>query len=296
MRGAMKLRSNCIAFAFCCFTVTGFSAQAQIDKVVAGDPDPRAEVIHYNKLITPSCDAVERYNTVFHVPKGEKIVDIAVGDAGIWTAARSEMGDAAYLKPAMIGLKTNIDISTDHGNHYSCFVQDMSGVKDYRPKLNIFFEPTDKEMLDALERKATVVSMAEFEAVKHAAEQYKLQADEAHAQAELQAKEIRATAKQEAISSLVRDYVLPDKAKGFPWFAQEIARDDQHTYIFVDPQKLESGAEVGSVYEKLDGKLSMLNAPYDAKLHAYITAHPILGEGALKVGKKQIEFRRAVSS
>ncbi|MFL6350901.1 MAG: TrbG/VirB9 family P-type conjugative transfer protein [Bryobacteraceae bacterium] len=272
--------------------LSALAANPVLDKVIAGDPDPRADVIQYNKLITPKCDAMERYNTVFHVPTGEKIIDVAVGDSVIWVSGLSSMGDAAYVKPQMMGLKTNVDISTDKGNHYSCFVEDRSGVKDYHPKLNIFFEPTDREMLDALKQKAKFVPMSEFEAMQHAADQYKLAAEQAGSEAAQRVQEVKATAKAEVLAHITEDYEVPNKAKESPFYVTHVARDDHHTYIFVDKGKLNTGAEAGSVFEKLDGKLAMLPPAYDSQMHAYVTTHAIQGEAVLKIGKKEVSFKR----
>lgn len=278
--------------------VLSASSPTVFDKVTAGDPSSDAQIIQYDPYHTPKCEALLRFNTAFIIQKTkngqpEKIIDVSIGDKGNWEYGKSSMGDAAYIHPHMVGIKTNIDISTDHGNHYSCDVYDQSGQKDAHPHLKVIFVLTNDDQIANTEKERQFYTATEFNLVKQTADTYKQQAELAVTQAQQEVKTVRATAKTDALADQIRDYSIPDKARQAPFYVTDVSRDRQHTYVFVNSKYLESGAEAGSVYALIDGKtLQQLPPAYDAHLHAYVTQNPVLGTLVLRIGKKEVRFER----
>jgi hypothetical protein len=275
------------------FTLSGFLlCAADVDKITASDPSTEIRIINYNGTEIPTVDAQLRYNTVIQLPHGERSIEADSGDAGKvgqpgsghWIVTQSDTGDAVIVRPTQVGLKTNLDILTDHGNRYKFFVIDRSGNTGYHSQLAITLVPSSQGFVDNIKEPPKFVPAAEFNAVKEQAQQFQQQLNVTTATYQQKLTDQQNTARSETLASLVHDFNF-DKAKKQPFGVTDIAHDKDFTYIWAKPD------ELFAVYDLKDGKQDLIKPQYDPKGGYYVIEH-LIRRGRIVIGKKSAEFER----
>ncbi|MGC2656507.1 MAG: TrbG/VirB9 family P-type conjugative transfer protein, partial [Bryobacteraceae bacterium] len=239
-------------------------------------------VAYHDQDIVPLATEL-RYTTIIVLPKEEKILEVGCGDKDNWVVDKAE--NYAFVKPAKLGAKTNLNIITESGNLYSFFVSDVSNTTGAHADTKVYVRPADASLVSAMNGKPRFVSAEEMEAAKR----------------QVQLAEETSKAVQNAATKQVQDQTeafqsqYPSKLHfDYRWNEQEaqklgileVFRDDKFTYIKADSQ------ELPVVYEIKDGKHSLINAPFQNGL---FTIPKLVDDGEIVVGKRKVEFRRAVS-
>ena len=94
------------------------------------------------------------------MPATEKILEAATGDRDYWII--DAVQNFCFLHPAKSGIRSNLNLITDHGNVYSFTLEEVAN----DPDLKVIVEPTDKSTVTALQSAAKFVDAREVEAYK----------------------------------------------------------------------------------------------------------------------------------
>src|SRR5690349_8343210 len=138
--------------------------------------DSAARVVKYQANDIVAVNAKLRYTTLIQLPPTEKILEVATGDKDFWII--DAVQNFCFLHPAKSGIKSNLNLITDHGNVYSFTLDE--GTAD--PDLKVVIEPTDASVLAAVNAGPKFVNASEVDAYRTQAQVAKLQADDAVSQ------------------------------------------------------------------------------------------------------------------
>lgn len=267
----------CLGIPLC-----GWSADVGLPKAphsIAGEPSLTARnVVYHANSIMPLTTAMF-IQTVVLLPKGEKVLSVGVGDKDDWPISWAE--NVLFIKSAMPGGKTTLNVFTSSGTVYSFYCLDVSNVAGSHPDAKVFVTNADV----TANEKPKFVSADELEAVRQ-----KLEAVQQQAKATEEASAKQAQEKVEAFRAtyphqLFFDYNW-DAKKAQQLGIQQIFRDAKFTYIKADSH------ELPVVYEIKDGKHSVINAQY---ANGLFTIQKLVDQGEIVIGKKKVEFSRRAS-
>jgi type IV secretion system protein VirB9 len=231
-------------------------------------PPPQARHLSYDATSVATLQTRVRYTTLVVLPPREQIMDVLCGDKEYWRVGG--VNNIAYIKPAQADIKTNINILTASGNVYSFVVTETSGSAT-PPDLKVYIEPTDTNMLGALQDTPKFVPASEVEGFRRSAERARQEADQRMA-------EFRGNYP----GTLRMDYRF-DRLKD-PFRIEAIWHDGQRTYLRL-------GASAWpTLYERLDGKPSVVQ--YETRDGGLYVVSKVVDEGYLQVGKAKTSFRR----
>jgi type IV secretion system protein VirB9 len=206
-----------------------------------------------------------RFTTLILLPQQERILDYVIGDRDEWVLEGTQ--NFAYLKPSKPGLETSVNLITAAGNIYSFYCISS----EQQPDLKVFIEPTEKNMITALEGSPRLVPASELEAIQQAAA---LQVRNAQTQADQFRHEY-------PVNALKSDYKFPKGKK--PFKVTDIYHDDKFTYIRSTAQ------EKPTLYEVKDGQPTLIN--FTLENGVYVVEH-IVDKGYLVIGKHKLDFER----
>lgn len=261
------------------------------DIVATISPTDMSRNLTYNDREIPTIHTKLHYTTVFVLPKAEKIMDLVCGNIDDWTINGADGTNFAYIKPEKTGARTNLNLVSATGNVYSFIIVEDG---DTNPDLKVFVTTKDAAMLstmakprwvpadqlDALDA-ALKAARDQSEAATKDAEDVRAAAKQKEDEAESRAQTEIASFRSGFPSSLQHDYVFHDRHNRF--HIQAIAHSKEFTYIWADPQ------ETPALYEKKDGKPSLINFTYD---HGVYVVNKVVDAGYLTIGKKKLEFKR----
>lgn len=268
-----------IAFAIAC--VTCFPISAGDQKIVAGDPSTESRTVAYHDTDIISISTEIRFTTLIELPKEESILEVTCGDKEYWPV--NWTGNLAYVKPAKVGGKTNINLITASGNVYSFLASEVSQNASAHADLKLFVNPTDQSAIVAMKDEPRFVSADSVEGYKKAADQAQQQVELARQAAQKELEREKEELRAAYPSTLKHDYKFA--AAKAPFNVSAIYHDDRFTYIEATPQ------EAPAVYEVKDGKPSLIQYEFDAKTNRY-TIPKIIDDGYLRVGKSELKFHR----
>jgi hypothetical protein len=234
----------------------------------AATPAPQARHLTYDARSVVTLQTQVRYTTLIVLPTTEQIMDVLCGDKEYWRVGG--VNNIAYIKPAQPNIKTNVNILTASGNVYSFLVSETSG-STTPPDLKVYVEPTDTDMLGALQNAPKFVPASDVESFRRDAERARYDADQRVA-------DFRGSYP----GTLRMDYRF-DRLKD-PFKIEAIWHDGQRTYLRLGASALPT------LYERLDGKPSVVQ--YETRDGGLYVVSKVLDEGYLQVGNAKTSFRR----
>ena len=233
--------------------------------VAHGQQSARIVKYHANDIV--SVRAKMRYTTLIELPPTEKILQVATGDKDFWII--DTVGNYCFLHPAKEGIRSNLNIITDHGSVYSFTLDD---VESGDPDLKVVIEPSDPSSLIAAGKPQQFVPAAEVDAARSVAQS-------AMRQAATAVEQFRSDYPTQALKF---DYSFKDQS---PFNVSAIYHDDRFTYI------KSSASEKFSVYELKDGKPNLIT--FQLKDRTYVLP-TVVDRGYLQIGKRKLDFARKV--
>jgi type IV secretion system protein VirB9 len=261
---------------FAVFALFGFLAGLPARAETEG-----ARVVKYGKEDVVPVRAKVRFSTLIVLPENEEILDFTTGDREFWIVNGAH--NLCYIHPAQAGIRSNLNLITASGHVFSFLLTEVSNDPKIQPDLKLFVEP--KETSSSATAVQGYVRAADAEA-------YRKEIDTVHAQATADVRAAEAHA-AEAINQfrstyatkLHFDYTLDPKLAGEPFLVSAIYHDDSFTYIRCGAR------EKPALYELKDGKPNLIS--FQVENGVYI-APKILDSGYLAVGKRKLNFTRAV--
>lgn len=241
----------------------------------APDVEPVARVVHYGERDVVWLKAKVRYTTLIVLPRDEKILDYTCGDKEYWVVNGSE--NMAYIKPAKVGARTNLNLITASGNIYSFVLAEVSESPEGAPDLKVFVEPRDESMLSAASGSPRFVAAQTLD-------DYRQQADLAREETR-QVKQNSQSAIDAGITRFISNMRFPYRfeAGKKPFYVRAMYHDDKFTYIQARPE------ETPVLYEFADGKPNLINFDYADGVYV---VHKILDRGYFAIGKEKLNFSR----
>jgi type IV secretory pathway VirB9-like protein len=238
-------------------------------------PEPTARAIAYGEKDVVSVRTKVRFTTLIILPKSEQILDFTCGDKEFWIVNGNQ--NFAYVKPAKIGAKTNLNLVTASGNVYSFALSEISESLKEQPDFKLFVDLKDDSMLTASRSAPKFVSAQDVQ-------QYKDQADHARDEAR-QTKQAAQDTITKGIQQFVSNVRFPYhfEAGKKPFSVRAMYHDDRFTYIQARPE------ETPTLYEVKDGQPNLVNFTY--KDGVYVV-EKILDRGYLAIGKQKLSFTR----
>lgn len=213
-----------------------------------------------------------RYTTMIVLPDGEEILDVICGDRDFWVI--SAVQNVAHVKPAKAGAETNLNLVTARGTIYSFLLNEKgagSGTAQAPPDLKVYVTADPAAPVG----RQKYYSAAEVERL----EAELIAAREATTQAEMRARELVATAKQELPSQMQFAYA-PVKYER-PFLVRAMWHDGQFTYLQSD------ASELPALYELKDGKPALVN--FQVQRGTYVVPK-VLDRGYLALGDEKLTF------
>jgi type IV secretion system protein VirB9 len=231
--------------------------------VAQGQQTARIVKYHTNDIV--AVRAKMRYTTLIQLPSTEKIMQVATGDKDFWII--DTVGNYCFLHPAKEGIRSNLNLITDHGTVYTFTLDD---VEQGEPDLKVVVEPSDASSLAAANGARQFAPASEVENARTAAQL-------AQTRAATQVEQFRA---EYPTSALKFDYVYRNES---PFAVTAIYHDDRFTYI------KSTASEKFSVYELKDGKPDLIT--FQLKDGTYILP-TVVDHGYLEIGKHKLSFER----
>ena len=231
--------------------------------VAHGQQSARIVKYHANDIV--NVRAKMRYTTLIELPPTEKILQVATGDKDFWII--DTVGNYCFLHPAKEGIRSNLNIITDHGSVYSFTLDD---VESGDPDLKVVIEPSDPSSLVAAGKPQQFVPAAEVDAARSAAQSAMKQAVNA----------VEQFRSDYPTAALKFDYSYRNQS---PFNVSAIYHDDRFTYI------KSSASEKFSVYELKDGKPDLIT--FQLKDGTYVLP-TVVDRGYLQIGKRKLSFER----
>jgi type IV secretion system protein VirB9 len=263
--------------------LTCASARAGDEKIAAGDPSTVSRTVSYHETdIIPIATEV-RFTTLIELPKEESILEVTCGDKEFWPV--NWTGNLAYIKPAKVGSRTNLNLITASGNVYSFLATEVSNIAGSHADLKVFVNPVDSTAVMAMKDKPQFIPAASVEIYKKQAEKAQAQLLSQQAAVKKELARERVEMRAQATAAIRHDYQYSSAAQKSPFHVTGIYHDDRFTYIEAQP------SEAPAVYEIKDGKPSLIQFEFDPRAGRY-TIDKILDDGYLRVGKSQLRFHR----
>lgn len=236
---------------------------------------PSARMVSYGESDVIPVKTKLRFTTLIILPKNEQILDFTCGDKEFWIVNGNQ--NFAYVKPAKVGARSNLNLVTASGNVYSFLLSEISEAPKAEPDLKLFVELKDGPMAAATRGAPRFVSADDVQA-------YKEQLDKAKDDVR-RAKEAQVSAINQGISRFVSNMRFPYRfeAGKKPFFVRAMYHDDRFTYIQARPE------ETPTLYEIKDGQPNLVN--FDYKDGVYVVGK-ILDKGYLVIGKQKLPFLR----
>ena len=251
---------------------------------VAGDPSLVARTVVYHEKDVPEITTAMFVQTIVIFPKGEKILDAGCGDRDNWPINWTE--NVLYVKSAVPGGKTTINVFTSSGTVYSFFASDVSTVAGAHPDAKIFLQ-LGGELSQTAHEGPKFVSVEELAAAQHQAQLAEETSKQVEAAATKQAQEQQEAYRSQYPGKLQFDYRW-NAAEAAKLGIQQVFHDEKFTYIRANQRV----GELPVVYEIKDGKHSLIHAPFQ---NGTFTIQKIVDSGEIVIGKKKVEFFRRAS-
>ena len=212
-----------------------------------------------------------RYSTMIVLPDGEEILDVICGDRDFWVI--SAVQNVAHVKPAKANAETNLNLVTARGTIYSFLLSEKSGAPTAQsgPDLKVYVTSDSTTQTG----RQKYYSAAEVERLQAEL----TEAREATSQAEVRARELLASTKQDLPTQMRFPYAPLRYER--PFLVRAIWHDGQFTYLQSDAR------ELPALYEVKDGKPALVN--FQVQRGTYVVPK-ILERGYLALGNAKLAF------
>ncbi len=247
---------------------------AVIGPELIADAPSGSRTVHYRGEDVVAVKTKVRFTTLIVLPKTEQILDFTCGDKDYWVVNGDQ--NFAYIKPAKVGERTNLNLITASGNIYSFLLSEVSNEKG-EPDLKLFVELNDEGMSAASRGTPRFVPARDLDAYKQQAEA----AQEDARQTKIASEKAIHQGIQQFVFNVRFDYRFEAGKK--PFNVRSMYHDDRFTYIQARPE------ETPALYEMKDGQPNLINFEY--KDGVYVV-QKILDRGYLVIGKQKLGFSR----
>jgi type IV secretion system protein VirB9 len=214
-----------------------------------------------------------RYTTLIILPEHERILDYVCGDKDLWVVSGAD--NLAYVKPAKVGVETNLNLVTASGTVYSFLLTEGAAPLD----LKVYVVPDASLALTVGARKFYTAD--EVETLRRAAEDAKKVAEEAEATATQRAEARIDAFRASYPTSLQFPYRV--EAQKAPFRITAMYTDGTFTFIRA------AGTELPALYELRDGVPSLVHFQVE---HGVYVVPKVLDRGYLVIGKRRVMFER----
>src|SRR5690242_9443078 len=184
-----------------------------------------------------------RYTTLIILPEHERILDYVCGDKDLWVVSGAD--NLAYVKPAKVGVETNLNLVTASGTVYSFLLTEGAAPLD----LKVYVVPDESLASKVGERKFYTAD--DVAALRRAADDAKKVAAETEAAATQRAEERIDAFRASYPTSLQFPYRFESHKP--PFRITAMYTDGTFTFIRA------AGAELSALYELRDGVPSLVN-------------------------------------
>jgi type IV secretory pathway VirB9-like protein len=259
-------------------------ATPKLPHSVAGDPSLVARTVVYHEKDVAEITTAMFVQTIVIFPQGEKILDAGCGDRDDWPINWTE--NVLYVKSAVPGGKTTINVFTSSGTVYSFFASDVSNVAGAHPDAKVFLQLAG-DLARTAQEGPKFVSVEELAAARRQAQLAEETSKQAQETITRQAQEQQEKYRSQYPGKLQFDYHW-NATEAAKLGIQQVFHDEKFTYI----RASQLVGELPVVYEIKDGKHSLINAPFQ---NGIFTIQKIVESGEIVVGKKKVEFFRRAS-
>jgi type IV secretory pathway VirB9-like protein len=247
-------------------------------------------VVYHDADIVP-IQAQLDYQIVLQLPKDEEIIQATSGDKHYWPVDYT--GNLVFIKPALAGGKTNLNVLCASGHLYTFVASEVRGTSQRSDLRVILTLPENEGGVDHPKYVPASQAAAQVAACKqHASDlNAKLQALAAQPVAATVIKKPDVTnpgLAADDVNQEHKEYVADydySRREAEAIHLTGIFHDKQWTYIEAAPQ------ELLAVYVYADGKDHLVQSEFDPATHRYRVAG-IIDRGYLRIGKKTFKFSR----
>lgn len=245
----------------------------------AADPSRTVRYVHVSNSDIVTATTQFGYTLLLELPEGEQVMDAIQPESNHFWSVKP-IGSFVQVKAlgrvgdGMPGQETNINVIAISGNPYTFLVKEtskQSGAFDLRVKL----EQDDLQAKKNIEQPKYI-----------AADSAQRQIDSLKRELEEDRKrigEMKASGSLEAAQTIKHDYDWDHGKTAHLFGLSAIYHDDKFTYISA------TSSEAPALYEVKDDKPALIE--YKLANGVYVVPH-ILDAGYLRIGKKQLNFKR----
>ena len=234
-----------------------------------------------------------RYSTLVEFPSDEEIQSVPIGDGAAVPPGQTmdalpnweiwPFRNTVALKPTLKGARTSMSVVTkDASGEYRTTAFEL--IEGLGPDIKVAI--TRSVPVPVLNSDARIIVGLKQEVAARDQRVNELQAMLASAEKQLKAERESSASKivpEQYFGKIHADYRLGKHAGEPPFLVSQVFNDGRYTYVKC------ASLEPPGFYERKDGKLSLV----DYKYHGGQYVIPkIVDDGALRVGKKQVEFKR----
>ena len=212
-----------------------------------------------------------RYTTLIILPEHERILDYVCGDKDLWVVSGAD--NLAYVKPAKVGVETNLNLVTASGTVYSFLLTEGAAPLD----LKVYVVPDESLASKVGTRKFYTAD--DVDTLRRAAEDAKKAAEDAEAAATQRA-EARIDAFRASYPTSLQ-FPFRFEAQKAPFRISAMYTDGTFTYIRA------AATELPALYELRDGVPSLVNFQVE---HGVYIVPKVLDRGYLVIGKQRLVF------
>ena len=244
----------------------------------SGEAQPTREVTYNPRTVVP-IHAKVRFTTLIVLPEQEEILDFVIGDKGFWVV--SGIHNLAYVKPAKVGVSTNLNLITASGHVYSFLLTEGES----EPDLTLYVMP-DETVARALGAPPMFYSAVQVDALQREVDAARLEADAARREIDT-VRDAAAVATEDAITHFRASYPTEltfgyrFKAAAKPFFVSAIFHDGRFTYLYAE------AAELPALYEIRDEEANLVSFQVE---HGVYIVPKVLEQGYLAIGKHRFVF------
>jgi len=247
--------------------------------------DSGTKTVKYAETDVIPIHAKIRFSTLIVLPVNEEILDATTGDKEFWIINGAH--NLCYLHPAQQGIRSNLNLITSTGHVYSFLLTEISNEPNTEPDLKIFVERKEESTINGASAVPQLARASEVQAYKTAVDAARAESAQAAQAAQERAQREISQYREQYGGKLQFDYNYNTKAARAPFSVSAIYHDDKFTFIKCAAQ------EKPTIYEVKDGKPNLIN--FDLANGVYVIPK-IVDQGYLALGKKKLNFERAVQS
>ena len=242
-----------------------------------------ARVVKYGKEDVVPVHAKLRFSTLIVLPENEEILDFTTGDREFWIINGAH--NLCYVHPAQAGIRSNLNLITASGHVYSFLLTEISNEPNVEPDLKLFVEPKEGSgSADGLH------GYVRAPTPRPTRRKWKPFARRPRTSSRGRGPCHR---RDQPVPLDLRDANSASITRSTPRLAANRFSFPPSTTTTRSPTSACAAREKPALYEMKDGKPNLIS--FQVENGVYI-APKILDNGYLAVGKKKLNFTRAVAA